>query len=354
MPFTGLLADRYSSMVVSRAATVICLAAWALVPLANSVPTLALIMLSAGLGTGVGDVAMNIQGNVVEQRRNKVLMPFWHGLFSVGGVAGAMVGALAASLGLPLSWQLSTVSLVLLAAMWLATALYVPDAKSHPAATEAQQKEPIFDEPQLLSCERARIAETQSSITRVEILLGIIVFGTAVGEGAANDWLALVLVDNRGAPGALGALTYAGFNLTMAIGRFVGGIVIERFGGAPVLRIAGLLGSAGVAAVCLIPSTVAALFGALAWGLGLSVVFPSAMSAAGEVPGRGSRAITVVSTIGYGGFLLGAPLIGFLAHSVPLDRALLAVAFLILPVAILASVARERGPQIKPAPSAVK
>ena len=97
---------------------------------------------------------MNIQGNVVEQRRNKVLMPFWHGLFSVGGVAGAMAGALAASLGLPLSWQLSTVSLLLLAAMWLATAFYVPDAKLHPAATEAQQKEPIFDEPQLLACER--------------------------------------------------------------------------------------------------------------------------------------------------------------------------------------------------------
>jgi MFS family permease len=114
------------------------------------------------------------------------------------------------------------------------------------------------------------------------------------------------------------------------------------------------VGSAGVAIVCLIPSTVAALVGALAWGLGLSVVFPSAMSAAGEVPARGSRAITVVSTIGYGGFLLGAPLIGFLAHRVPLDRALLAVALLILPVALLASVARERGRQIQPTPSPAK
>ena len=116
MPFTGVLADRYSSMMVSRVATVVCLLAWALVPLANSVPALAVIMLVAGLGTGVGDVAMNIQGNVVEQRRNKVLMPFWHGLFSFGGVAGALAGALAASLGLPLSWQLSTVSLLLLVA----------------------------------------------------------------------------------------------------------------------------------------------------------------------------------------------------------------------------------------------
>jgi MFS family permease len=69
------------------------------------------------------------------------------------------------------------------------------------------------------------------------------------------------------------------------------------------------------------------------------------MSAAGEVPGRGGRAIAVVSTIGYGGFLLGAPLIGFLAHMMPLDRALLAVAVLVLLVAILASVARERNPE---------
>jgi hypothetical protein len=67
------------------------------------------------------------------------------------------------------------------------------------------------------------------------------------------------------------------------------------------------------------------------------------MSAAGEVPGRGSRAIAVVATIGYGGFLLGAPLIGFLAHMMPLDRALLAVALLVLLIAVLAPAARERG-----------
>ena len=354
MPFTGLLADRYSSMVVSRVATVICL---------GCLDTRATSKFGADIGSDharcrVGDWGGRCCHEHSRKRGRAASQQGPHAVLArtLFGWRGGRRdgGALAASLGLPLSWQLSTVSLLLLVAMWLATAFYVPDAKLHPAANRAQQEEPIFDEPQLLASERPRIAETQSSITRVEILLGIIVFGTAVGEGAANDWLALVLVDNRGAPAALGALTYAGFNLTMAIGRFVGGIVIERFGRAPVLRIAGLLGSAGVATVCLIPSTTAALIGALAWGLGLSVVFPSAMSAAGEVPGRGSRAITVVSTIGYGGFLLGAPLIGFLAHSVPLDRALLSVAFLILPVAILASVARERGSQMEPAPSAAK
>ena len=53
---------------------------------------------------------MNVQGHLIEQRRCKVLMPYWHGLFSFGAVAGALAGALAASLGLPLAWQLPGVS----------------------------------------------------------------------------------------------------------------------------------------------------------------------------------------------------------------------------------------------------
>jgi MFS family permease len=343
MPFTGRLVDRYSSQMVSRAATMICLAGWAMVPLAGSVPVLALLLLFTGVGTGVGDVAMNVQGHLVEQRRSRVLMPYWHGLFSLGAVVGALAGALAASLGLPLAWQLPAVSAALSVAMWFATTRYLPDAGLHPASTEEPLDEPLFDEPQVVASDRGLFAAfRQSSITRVEMVLGLIVFATAVGEGAANDWLALMLVDNRRAPQALGALTYAGFNLTMTLGRFAGGPVIQRFGRVPVLRAAGLIASAGVAALCLVPSTLVALLGAAAWGLGLSVVFPSAMSAAGEVPGRGGRAIAVVSTIGYGGFLLGAPLIGFLAHMMPLDRALLAVAMLVLFVAILASVARER------------
>ena len=233
--------------------------------------------------------------------------------------------------------------------MWFATSRYLHDAGLHPAATQEPIEEPIFDEPQVLACDRETISTVRSwPITKMEMLLGIMVFATAVGEGAANDWLALMLVDNRGAPPALGAVTYSGFNLTMTIGRFAGGAIIQRFGRVPVLHAAGAIATVGVAMLCLVPSTIVALIGAAAWGLGLSVVFPSAMSAAGEVPGRGGRAIAVVSTIGYGGFLLGAPLIGFLAHHMPLDRALLVVAVLVLLIAILAPVARER--HSKPAP----
>jgi len=186
-------------------------------------------------------------------------------------------------------------------------------------------------------------AAVRRGITRVEILLGLITLGTALGEGAANDWLAVALVDGRGAPAAIGALTYAGFNLTMALGRFTGGPLIARFGRVASLRTAGVIAATGVLLLCLVPSTAMAFVGAAAWGLGLAIVFPSAMSAAGEVPGRGGRAIATVSTIGYGGFLLGAPTIGLLAHAMPLLHALLVVAAFAILIVVLAPAARERG-----------
>jgi MFS family permease len=110
-----------------------------------------------------------------------------------------------------------------------------------------------------------------------------------------------------------------------------------------VLRVSGFAAAAGVSLLCLFDSPVTALLGALAWGLGLAAVFPSGMSAAGDIEGRGARAIGVVSTIGYGGFLLGAPLIGQLTRVVPLERALLVVAAAGLLIAALAFVAREPG-----------
>jgi MFS family permease len=176
----------------------------------------------------------------------------------------------------------------------------------------------------------------------------VIAFATSFGEGAANSWLALMLVDDRGAPAAFGAVTYAGFNGALALGRLMGGVIIQRFGRVPVLRVGGVLGSAGVAILCLVPALPVAILGALAWGIGLSVVFPSTISAGGEVPGRGSRAIALIATFGYTGFSIGSPLIGLLANVVPLDRALLTVAALVLLIAFLAPVAQEHGALASP------
>ena len=94
--------------------------------------------------------------------------------------------------------------------------------------------------------------------------------------------------------------------------------------------------------VVLVPAVGASLVGGVLWGLGISVVFPTGMSAAGDVPGRGARAIGVVSTIGYTGFILGSPTIGLVADRVGLDQALLLVAAVSATIVVLAVSAHER------------
>jgi MFS family permease len=321
MPFTGRLTERWTSRVVVRFLGVLALIGWAAAAYAPSVPLLALALLVTGVGVGTWDVAMNIQGHTVEQRQARVLMPRWHAMFSYGAVAGAALGAGCARADVSVRVQFPVLSALSLVVLWSSTAAFVSD---EPAA-------PIADEP----------SAVRRGITRAEILIGLMVLCTALGEGAANDWLGLTLVDTRGLPEAFGALALAGFNLTMATARILSGQLLTRLGRVPVLQLSGLVAAGGVTLLCLVDSPVAAAVGAMGWGLGLAVVFPSGISAAGGVPGRGARAISVVSTIGYGGFLLGAPLIGQLTRVVRLDRALLVVAGAALLIVVVAPAARE-------------
>ncbi|HKJ11677.1 MAG TPA: MFS transporter, partial [Ornithinimicrobium sp.] len=173
------------------------------------------------------------------------------------------------------------------------------------------------------------------AVSRLEILIGMVCLGGALAEGSANDWLALLLVDVQGAPAAFGALAFMAFNVAMTIGRLLGSPAIDRFGRQRVVQAGGVLAIVGILLVSQVSSLPVALLGGLVWGLGTATVFPAAISAAGEVPGRGNRAITVVSTIAYGAFLFGAPTIGLLAEVVGLDRALFVViGFLLLMVAL--------------------
>jgi MFS family permease len=335
MPFTGRLTERFSSGGVVRAFGAVCLCGWVAAAFAPSVPLLALCLLFTGIGTGTWDVAMNVQGHVVERRQRRALMPAWHATFSYGAVAGAGIGALFARLGLSVKVQFPVLAALAFAVLLWCTRDFVDDTAG---------PEPPVETGDLGTSALAPIqpADPARGITGTEVVIGLMVLATALGEGAANDWLGLTLVDTRGLPEAFGALALAGFNLTMATARLASGRLLARVGRVPVLRASGLTAAAGVLLLCLVDSPVTAAVGAACWGLGLAVVFPSGISAAGEVPGRGARSISVVATIGYTGFLLGAPLIGQLTRVFPLDRALLVVAVAALLVVVLAPAARER------------
>ncbi|MGN6635962.1 MAG: MFS transporter, partial [Oryzihumus sp.] len=276
MPWTGRVVERWGSRATISVVALVNVLAWASVAWAGSPLALSATLVVIGATTGVWDVAMNVQGHHVERLRGRSLMPRLHAGFSAGTLAGALVGVLTAKVGVPLKVQLPVASLVVLVVVLFSLRWFIGD---HVGAEEAEPEAPV--------------PPTRAGITGLEVLIGLITLSTAIGEGAANDWLALLLVDVRDAPAAFGALTFAAFNLTMLVGRLAGGAAIERFGRVWVLRVSGLCACAGVLLVCLVPMLGGAVLGGRLWGRGLATVCPATMSAAGEVPGRGQRAIGV-------------------------------------------------------------
>lgn len=330
MPHTARLVDRWGSRAVTAVALVLACAGWGSLWLAPDVWALGVMLLLAGGPVGVWDVAMNIQGHRVEQLRKRSLMPYLHAAFSAGAVVGAGLGALTAWRGVG-TVQLPVLALVGLVAGVAAVRAFVPDAPVVPGVGVTDDTAPDAARDHA----PAAGARPRHGVTRLEVLIGVVCLGAALAEGAANDWLALLLVDVRGAPESFGALVFMAFNVTMLTGRLLGGRAIERWGRDRVVRTGGVLAGAGILLVTLVPQLGVAIVGGLLWGLGVSTVFPAAMSAAGEVPGRGGKAIAVVSTIAYGAFLFGAPMIGLLAEQFGLDRALwLVVGFLVLMIAL--------------------
>ena len=133
---------------------------------------------------------------------------------------------------------------------------------------------------------------------------------STLGEGAASDWLAIFLVDERQHSQAVGAAGFTVYALAMVVGRSAGTNIVERVGRVTALRTAGLLTAVGVALTLTVPADPATVVGIALWGLGLALVFPTAMSAAaerGETPAGG---IAAVATLGYTGFLVGPPTMG--------------------------------------------
>jgi MFS family permease len=187
--------------------------------------------------------------------------------------------------------------------------------------------------------------------TRALVALGAVAFCVLFGEGAMADWSAVYLRDVAGAGPGLAAVGYAAFSLTMAGGRLVGDRLTERLGPARLVRGGGLLAAAGLAAALVSGAPWAAVAGFGFVGAGLSTVFPVALAAAGRLTGRSAGgAIATVASCGYAGFLVGPPLIGFVAHAASLRAGLGLVVGTSAAIALLAgALRRHRAPRPAPA-----
>ena len=289
-----------------------------------------------GFANGAWDVAMNVQGAIVERRLGKAIMPRFHAGYSVGTVAGALIGVGAVALGVPVAVHLIVSALSIAAIVVVSVRAFVPDHVGEPAV------DPAVEQSGSDTGWRRTLATWREPRT---LLIGVFVLAFAFAEGAGIDWIGVAMIDDYGAPATVGTLTFAVFLAAMTVGRWFGPGLLDRYGRVPVLRLLAVVSLAGLAMFVFGGTTVVAFIGALFWGLGASLGFPVGMSAAADDPKRAPARVSVVASIGYCAFLGGPPLIGFLGDHVTVQRGLIAVAVLLGVALAVANAIRPLEPE---------
>lgn len=274
-----------------------------------------------GVGIGLWDVAQNIEGSDVERHLGRTIMPQFHAGFSGGALLGALVGAGLSAINVSMPLHLAAIVVLVSIAMLLVPRYFLPETKAEASVVATGGSAQAVAKP--------RSAWTEKRT----LLVGLVVLGAALTEGAANDWIAKATVDGLGATEAGGAIMFAVFVASMTLFRFFGGRFVDSYGRVPVLYVSLGTALAGLVIFVLAPNMLVAGLGAVFWGAGAAMGFPMGMSAAADDPARAAARVSVVSTIGYVAFLAGPPLLGFLGDHVTIRWALLAIG-----VAIVASI----------------
>jgi MFS family permease len=321
----------------------------------TSPPVVAAGLAVIGLGTASWNTASNVEGAAVERAVRRHIMPRLHGSFSLGTVAGAGLGAWAAGVDIPVFWHLSAAAVLVAVSVATAAAWFRADiTPTHGERPFKPSRPDVFEDPSTGPLPIIRQVDavpeepldnkrqiTQAWRDKRTLLLGVLVLGLALAEGAAGDWVALALADGHGQSDAAGAAGYGLFVTFMTVGRFAGTLVLDRFGRVPVMRWCAALAVLGLGLFVFAPVPWLAFVALAIWGLGASLGFPVGMSAAADDPAKAAARVSVVSTIGYGAFLCGPPLLGLLAEHVGILHSLLAVMVMLVVSFLLSPVARK-------------
>ena len=282
-----------------------------------------------GGGMGGGEVAMNVEGADVERLSRRSFLPSLHGCFSLGTVIGAVLGILANGASFPV-----VPHLVLTAAVGAGLILWA--MRAIPAGTG-----------KVTAAQRTAQAATPRPAlwkdTRL-VMIGGVVLAMALAEGTANDWLPLIMVDGHGFGATMGSLVFALFAASMTVGRFAGGPIVERAGRSRVLLVSALFAATGLALIAYLDSQVVAVAAVVLWGLGASLGFPLALSAAGDSGPDSAARVALASVIGYLAFLVGPPTLGFLGEEIGLRGALVVPLAVALLAAVLSPATASRRP----------
>ncbi len=326
LPTAGLVVGRIGTANTVRFGGLLAAAAGVGIALflsLESIPGTAIALFFFGIAIGLWDVSQNIEGADVEHKLRRTIMPQFHAAFSGGAFVGALIGAGLSNLGVDLPLHLLVIVGVVVLVTMIAPHYFLPHVPAAAADGEAKQaKGP---------------SAWKDSRT---LLIGVVVLGATLTEGAGNDWIAKASVDGLGTSESAGALMFALFVLAMTAMRFFGGRVIDKYGRVVVLRASMAAAAAGLGLFVLAGNVWLAAVGAALWGVGAALAFPMGMSAAADDPKHAAARVSVVSTLGYISFLAGPPLLGYLGDLTGIHLALLAIMAPIVLALLLAGAAK--------------
>ncbi|MFK7854358.1 MAG: MFS transporter, partial [Granulosicoccus sp.] len=327
------IAGKIIGLTGLRMACRIFLPLWAVLfigpALAKNFTQLVAALILSGVAIGMIETAMNTEAARIEKVAGKRLMSRCHGFWSFGTMVGALIGGSLAQSGMSVSTHfLIAMPLIAIGGYFAATALPVlAKVVANEPESEDNKNTQLFRLP-----------------AKAILLLCIMPLGIMMVEGAFIDWSAVFMRDVLEADPLIIAVTYSFFSVVMALVRFSGDAVANRYGDVTVVRVSGLAATIGIATFALAPTIVVAFIAAAIAGAGVAIVFPLAVSAAANKPGRSSADnVASLNMIAFTAFLIAPPIIGFLSDLFSLRLALLALAPLAFLTFILAGEVKQKG-----------
>ena len=312
-PVGRLTAKRGSSAVLTKSSYLLVFVA-PFVGLSFNAISFAAILFLFGVAIAAQDVSMNTHGVTLEQKSGARFMGRFHAFWSVGALLGAITGGVFAQLEVSEFIHALIVSAAVLALVISNNRRYLPgDEDKH-----------IYEE-----------SVKRKKTPRLIYIMGLLGLAGSIGEGSAADWGGVLARETFGASQFVGTLPYIAYSFTMVVGRFYGDQLATRFGARRILKVGGLLGGAGLAGGLIVGGTTGVIVGWFLFGLALSTVIPLLFSAAGSMANKRfqgtispAEAVAKISGISYFGFVVGPPLMGFLADVLTLRWAMLVPAVL--------------------------
>ncbi|WP_167608800.1 MFS transporter [Maribellus sediminis] len=296
MPFSGKLVTRFGSNNVLKVGLPLYTLALTSIGLVQTGWQLAIVLFLFGVTGNLCNISVNTQGVAAERLYGRPIMASFHGGWSLAGFTGALIGLVMINFKVPPVWHFVSVIVI----VWAIVRINYP----HLMRTDAS--------PQKQEPRRKFIMKPDSILLQ----LGIIGFFSMASEGAMFDWSGVYFKDVVKAPESLVALGYTSFMIMMASGRFLADYLIGKIGRKRLMQICGVMISAGLFTAVIFPYLISSTIAFMLVGLGVSSIVPTVYSAAGKhekiPPGI---ALATVSSVSFLGFLMGPPLIGFIAEA---------------------------------------